>query len=155
MSLSEERDKPNVEGEYPASGEPMDRNKQDPAGGSLDPAPLPVVVSPDGSVAIDGVPVPLVGGEAVDVAILDTLHGYARSRNSPVRAAISDPSADYVAIVQVEPDGSSRLVEQHQEKVAGDARANAGIDFTGPQGCARGCRGNRRCGVLGELPGEL
>ncbi|MFB9505350.1 RICIN domain-containing protein [Streptomyces aurantiacus] len=133
MSLGEEADYPQAEGRHPAPGEPMDLRKQEPAGETPEPAPLPVIVSPDGSVSIDGIPVPVVGGEAVDVAILDTLHGYARSRNSPVRAAISDPSADYVAIVQVEPDGSSRLVEQRQEGSAGDASASGDTGFAEPE----------------------
>jgi hypothetical protein len=75
-----------------------------------------VIISGDGSAAIDGVPVPVVAGESVDVAVLDTLHGYARSRDAPVTAAISDPAAGYVAIVEVAPDGSSRLLEQHHEQ---------------------------------------
>ncbi|MGW4985356.1 RICIN domain-containing protein [Streptomyces mirabilis] len=134
MSLGEEADNPNTEGRHTAPGEPMDLDKLDtpderqPVEETPELSPLPVIVSPDGSVAIDGVPVPLVAGEAVDVAILDTLHGYARSRNAPVRAAISDPSADYVALVQVDPDGSSRLVEQRQEGPSG-----AG-GYTGPVG---------------------
>jgi hypothetical protein len=133
MSLGEEADNPHAEGRHPAPGGPMDLGKQEPAGETPEPAPLPVIVSPDGSVSIDGIPVPVVGGEAVDVAILDTLHGYARSRNSPVRAAISDPSADYVAIVQVEPDGSSRLVEQRQEGSAGDSLAGGDTGFAEPE----------------------
>ncbi|WP_437088130.1 RICIN domain-containing protein [Streptomyces sp. enrichment culture] len=116
----------------------MDLGKQSSSGEPPEPAPLPVIVSSDGSVVIDGVPVPLVGGEAVDVAILDTLHGYARSRDSAVRAAISDPSADYVAIVQVEPDGSSRLVEQRQEGADADLRTRADAGFTGEEGPPEG-----------------
>ncbi|NGO48457.1 hypothetical protein G6048_42405, partial [Streptomyces sp. YC419] len=74
-----------------------------------------VVISADGSAAVDGEPVPVMPGESVDIAILDTLHGYARSRSAAVKAAISDPSAGYVAIVEVAPDGSSRLLERRQE----------------------------------------
>ncbi|MGK3945058.1 RICIN domain-containing protein [Streptomyces sp. RP5T] len=129
MSRGEEADKSGAEGKPPAPGEPTDLGKREPVGDTPELlAPLPVIVSADGSVDIDGIPVPLVEGEAVDTAILDMLHGYARSRNSPVRAAISDPSADYVAIVQVEPDGSSRLVEQRQAGQVGEAQEgwNAG-----------------------------
>ncbi|MEV4049289.1 RICIN domain-containing protein [Streptomyces sp. NPDC049744] len=75
-----------------------------------------VVISSDGSAVIDGEPVPVMPGESLDVAILDTLHGYARTRDAPVQAAISDPKDGYVAIVEVAPDGSSRLVEQHQQE---------------------------------------
>ncbi|MDT0470853.1 hypothetical protein RM863_01690 [Streptomyces sp. DSM 41014] len=78
-------------------------------------ARIPVVIAEDGSAVVDGEPVPVVGGESVDVAILDTLHGYARSRNEAVTASITDPVAGSVAIVEVAPDGSSRLVEQRQE----------------------------------------
>ncbi|QCN86641.1 hypothetical protein DDJ31_18025 [Streptomyces griseoviridis] len=74
-----------------------------------------MVIAEDGSAVVDGEPVPVVGGESVDVAILDTLHGYARSRNEAVTASITDPVAGSVAIVEVAPDGSSRLVEQRQE----------------------------------------
>ncbi|MFI1760356.1 RICIN domain-containing protein [Streptomyces sp. NPDC020571] len=75
-----------------------------------------VVISSDGSAVIDGEPVPVVPGESLDVAILDTLHGYARTRDASVQAAISDPAEGYVAIVEVAPDGSSRLVEQHHQR---------------------------------------
>ncbi|MEU0844877.1 hypothetical protein ABZ370_36150 [Streptomyces sp. NPDC005962] len=50
-----------------------------------------MIISGDGSATADGVPLPVVGEEPVDTAILDTLHGYARSRNAPVTATISDP----------------------------------------------------------------
>ncbi|MFJ2608190.1 MULTISPECIES: RICIN domain-containing protein [unclassified Streptomyces] len=85
---------------------------------------IEVVIAADGSAVVDGEPVPVVGGESVDVAILDTLHGYARSRNEAVRAAISDPDSDYVAIVEVAPDGSSRMLEQQDGSGApGEASA--------------------------------
>ncbi|MEV8602749.1 RICIN domain-containing protein [Streptomyces griseoviridis] len=76
---------------------------------------IPVVIGSDGTAVVDGEPVPVMGGESVDVAILDTLHGYARNRNTPVTASISDPVSGSVAIVEVSPDGSSRLVEQREE----------------------------------------
>ncbi|MFI6339932.1 RICIN domain-containing protein [Streptomyces sp. NPDC050535] len=75
-------------------------------------APFAVVIFGDGSAAIDGEPVPRVPGEPLDVAILDMLHGYARRRNAPVTGAITDPSAYYVAVVEVAPDGASKLLEQ-------------------------------------------
>ncbi|MFF5091098.1 RICIN domain-containing protein [Streptomyces niveus] len=85
--------------------------------GAAGPGPEPpshfaVVIFGDGTATIDGDPVAVVPGEPLDVAILDMLHGYARARNAPVTGAITDPSADYVAIVEVEPDGSSKLLEQ-------------------------------------------
>ncbi|MEY7978265.1 hypothetical protein AB8O53_18330, partial [Streptomyces pilosus] len=82
------------------------------------PGPAPrfaVVISADGSASIDGQPVPVAEGEALDAAILDALHAHAGRRNTTVTASISDPSADYVALVEVAPDGSSRLVEQPAE----------------------------------------
>lgn len=92
------------------------------------PSPLiPVVIGSDGSAVVDGEPVPVVGGESVDVAILDTLHGYARNRNTPVTASIADPESGSVAIVEVAPDGSSRLVEQHAG--AADLAGYAGDDI--------------------------
>ncbi|MET8856230.1 hypothetical protein [Streptomyces sp. NPDC004579] len=74
-----------------------------------------VVISGDGSAVIDGEPVPSADGVTVDAAILDVLHGYARDRGTTVTATISDPSAGYVAYVEVAPDGSSTLVDQREE----------------------------------------
>ncbi|MFG3253209.1 RICIN domain-containing protein [Streptomyces sp. NPDC048172] len=71
-----------------------------------------MVIDRDGSASIDGEPVPLVPGEPVDVAVLDTLHGYARGRDAAVTAAISDLSTDSVSVVEVRPDGSSTLREE-------------------------------------------
>ncbi|MFJ5301715.1 hypothetical protein [Streptomyces sp. NPDC088350] len=75
-------------------------------------SPIPVVISADGSAVINGVPV--TGEAEVNDAILDSLHELARSRNASVTAAISDPSAELVVLVEVEPDGASRLLEQRQ-----------------------------------------
>ncbi|MFJ6832968.1 hypothetical protein [Streptomyces sp. NPDC091209] len=73
-----------------------------------------VVISGDGSATIDGEPVPSADGVTVDAAILDVLHGYARDRGTTVAATVSDPSAGYVAYVEVAPDGSSTLVDQRE-----------------------------------------
>ncbi|MEU0430605.1 hypothetical protein ABZ153_02915 [Streptomyces sp. NPDC006290] len=89
------------------------------------PAQVPrfaVVISGDGSAAIDGEPVPSADGVTIDAAILDTLHGYARDRGTTVTATVSDPSAGYVAFVEVAPDGSSTLVDQ-REQPSGTAAA--------------------------------
>ncbi|WP_326798157.1 RICIN domain-containing protein [Streptomyces sp. NBC_01808] len=86
-----------------------------------------MIISDDGSAEIDGVPVPAVGEEPVDVAVLDTLHGYAHSRGSAVIATISDPAAGYVAVVEVAPDGSSRMLEQRGHEADED-------DVPGPAG---------------------
>ncbi|MEV8419554.1 RICIN domain-containing protein [Streptomyces niveus] len=96
--------------------------------GAAGPGPEPpshfaVVIFGDGTATIDGDPVAVVPGEPLDVAILDMLHGYARARNAPVTGAITDPSADYVAIVEVGPDGSSKLLEQVGDDKAKDEGA--------------------------------
>lgn len=75
-----------------------------------------VVISGDGSAAIDGEPVPVADGESVDAAILDRLQGYARDLDASVTATISDPSAGYVAFVEVAPDGSSTLLDQQEQQ---------------------------------------
>ncbi|WP_406166572.1 hypothetical protein [Streptomyces sp. NBC_00996] len=117
MSRGEETDEPITGDEHLVPGEPAELSKPEPAGDAPEPSPfLAVVISGDGSAAIDGVPVPTAEGEAVDVAILDALHGHARDRNATVTAAISDPAAGYVAFVEVAPDGSSTLLEQHGEQ---------------------------------------
>ncbi|AMW13750.1 hypothetical protein A4E84_32120 [Streptomyces qaidamensis] len=85
--------------------------------GPSEPSPhFTVVISGDGSAAVDGEPVPVAEGTTVDAAILDLLHGHARDRGTAVTAAISDPGAGYVAHVEVFPDGSSAL--RHQEEAA-------------------------------------
>ncbi|MFE6487655.1 hypothetical protein ACFVGN_32640, partial [Streptomyces sp. NPDC057757] len=61
MSLGEEEDEPISGDKHFAPGEPV-------AGGSQRPAPaasgvIPVVVAGDGSASIDGIPVPVMGGE--------------------------------------------------------------------------------------------
>ncbi|WRZ92145.1 hypothetical protein OHB54_25665 [Streptomyces sp. NBC_01007] len=85
-------------------------------------SPFAVVISSDGSAAVDGEPVPSADGVTVDAAILDVLHGYARDRGTTVTATVSDPSAGYVAYVEVAPDGSSTLVDQ-REQPSGTAEA--------------------------------
>ncbi|MFI6340489.1 hypothetical protein [Streptomyces sp. NPDC050535] len=119
MSLDEEEDEPNRGARPSAQGEGAGAGPQ--GSGPATPGVIPVIVAADGSASIDGIPVPVMGGESVDVAILDTLHGYARNRDTTVTASISDPAAGYVAIVEVAPDGSSRLVEQHQNDTPEDA----------------------------------
>ncbi|WP_413102861.1 RICIN domain-containing protein [Streptomyces sp. Inha503] len=141
MSLGEEPDKPKTGDERHAAGEPADLDEPESIGEPPETSsPLAVIISGDGSASIDGVPVPVVGEEQVDTAILDTLHGYARGRNAPVTATISDPSEGYVVIVEVAPDGSSRLLEQHGEEPDGDeTREFAGPGaYPGPSGVEAG-----------------
>ncbi|MFJ4685202.1 hypothetical protein [Streptomyces sp. NPDC088789] len=93
-----------------------------------------VVISGDGSAAIDGEPVRMAEGQSSDTAILDALHERARSRDTPVTATIADPSAAYVAHIEVFPDGSSRLLEQREVP---SAAAPGEIEFDlddGPDG---------------------
>ncbi len=95
--------------------EPLDLSEPEGAGEPSAPAARhAVVISGDGSAAIDGEPVPVAEGESVDAAILDRLQAYARDVNAHVTATISDPSAGYVAFVEVAPDGSSSLLEQQE-----------------------------------------
>ncbi|MGW5102351.1 hypothetical protein [Streptomyces sp. NPDC004100] len=83
-----------------------------------------VVISDDGSAAIDGEPVLPEKGESVDAAVLDALHRHARESGAPVTAAVRDPSAGYVAHVEVAPDGSSRLLGQEGERLPGERSAD-------------------------------
>ncbi|MFG2452368.1 hypothetical protein ACGFSG_23585 [Streptomyces sp. NPDC048512] len=117
MSRGEETDEPNTGGDPAVPGKPMDLGKPGTAGEASEPAPrFAVVISGDGSAAIDGEPVPAAAGTTVDAAILDVLHGYARDLNTTVTATISDPSAGYVAFVEVAPDGSSSLLDQQEQQ---------------------------------------
>ncbi|MFG3169242.1 hypothetical protein [Streptomyces sp. NPDC048200] len=117
MSRGEETDEPNTGGDPAVPGKPMDLGKPDTVGKASEPAPrFAVVISGDGSAAIDGEPVPASAGTTVDAAILDVLHGYARDLNTTVTATISDPSAGYVAFVEVAPDGSSSLLDQQEQQ---------------------------------------
>ncbi|MET7742784.1 hypothetical protein [Streptomyces sp. NPDC005385] len=118
MSRGEETEEPITGGVDPAApGKPMDLGKPEPAGEAAGAVPrFAVVISGDGSAAIDGEPVPAAEGATVDAAILDVLHGYARDLDTTVTATISDPSAGYVASVEVAPDGSSKLVDQQEQQ---------------------------------------
>ncbi|MFI7241778.1 RICIN domain-containing protein [Streptomyces qinglanensis] len=80
--------------------------------GQSEPVPFDVVITGEGAASIDGEPVPVLGDQPLDTAILDTLHGYAQLRDDPVTAAISNPATGYAVRVEVGPDGSSRLVGQ-------------------------------------------
>ncbi|WP_053667656.1 hypothetical protein [Streptomyces sp. NRRL B-1140] len=99
----EDADEPVTEGGHAAQPRPSE------------PSPhFTVVISGDGSAAVDGAPVPVAEGTTVDAAILDLLQGHARDRGTAVTAAISDPAAGYVAHVEVFPDGSSALRQQEE-----------------------------------------
>ncbi|MGW4199140.1 hydrogenase expression protein HypA [Streptomyces sp. NPDC005004] len=103
-----------------------------PAGG--DGPRFTVVMADDGSAAIDGEPVLPEEGESVDSAVLDALHRHARESGAPVTAAVRDPSAGYVAHVEVAPDGSSRLLGQEEERLPGEGAGTSerSLDGAGP-----------------------
>ncbi|MFJ4079433.1 hypothetical protein ACIP2Z_10800 [Streptomyces iakyrus] len=103
--------------------------------GPSEPSPhFTVVISGDGSAAVDGEPVPVAEGTTVDAAILDLLHTHARDRNTAVTAAISDPAAGYVAHVEVFPDGSSALRQQEEAEGVTDPATSVVHEAAGPSG---------------------
>ncbi|MCF3136842.1 hypothetical protein, partial [Streptomyces olivochromogenes] len=112
MSRGEETDEPITGDDRAAPEEPASPHFE-------------VVISGDGSATIEGEPVRLEEGATLDAAILDTLHGHARDRNTAVTADISDPSVGYVAYVEVAPDGSSRLLEEHRDHPLHEVRPQA------------------------------
>ncbi|MFI6662828.1 RICIN domain-containing protein [Streptomyces sp. NPDC050523] len=113
MSLNKKVETPDTEGPL-LPGEPEDPGPAQPSGAAQEPPDqFDVRISDDGSATIDGTPVPRMGEEPVDGAILDTLHGYARHRERTVTAVITDSSAGYAVHVEVAPDGSSTLLERH------------------------------------------
>ncbi|MEU0147682.1 RICIN domain-containing protein [Streptomyces sp. NPDC006288] len=131
MNRGDEADSPFTEGDPLAPAAPAGPGRPGASGqGSESSSHFAVVIFDDGSAAIDGESVPIVPGEPLDVAILDMLHGFARSRNAPITGAISDPSADYVAIVEVAPDGSSKLLEQVEKDT--EAAAGGIVETTVP-----------------------
>lgn len=145
MSRGEETDERTTGTTTPCPENQWISVRRNPPGTCRRPAPrYAVIISGDGSAAIDGEPVPVAEGTAVDAAILDTLQRYARDRNATVTATISDPSAGYVAFVEVAPDGSSSLLEQQQEQVgeptehAGRAESYGPVAETGLSGAAAG-----------------
>ncbi|MGP3925279.1 hypothetical protein [Streptomyces sp. 8N616] len=84
-----------------------------------------VVISRDGSATVNGVSVPVMEEETVNVAILNLLQGYARGRENPVEAVILDEAAGYTVRIEVAPDGSSRLLEQGAEPAPGSVPDSA------------------------------
>jgi hypothetical protein len=75
-------------------------------------APFPVVITGEGEATIDGDPVPMLGDQPLDTAILDTLQGYARVREGSVAATITNPATGYAVQIEVGPDGSSRVLSE-------------------------------------------
>ncbi|MFD7064635.1 hypothetical protein [Streptomyces sp. NPDC059906] len=95
--------------------EPAYMSEQEPPREVLDQSGhFSVVVSDDGSATLNGQPVPVAEGEPAHAAILDILHNIASDLGESVTAAISDPGAEYTALVEISPDGSSRLLDQEE-----------------------------------------
>ncbi|MDQ0772144.1 hypothetical protein QF026_000610 [Streptomyces aurantiacus] len=80
-------------------------------------SPFGVLIDHDGSTAVDGVPFQVPEGEPVHVTVLDLMHRHAHARGRPVEAVILDQQRGDVTLVEVDPDGSSRVLlhELHDE----------------------------------------
>ncbi|MEU9546794.1 hypothetical protein [Streptomyces mirabilis] len=76
-----------------------------------------VLIDHDGGTTVDGVPFHVPEGEPVHVTVLDVMHHHAQSRGEPVEVAILDRQHSDVTLVEVAPDGSSRILlqETHDE----------------------------------------
>ncbi|MET4926989.1 hypothetical protein P3L51_32330 [Streptomyces sp. PSRA5] len=110
----------------------QDRNGQKAA----EPRPslfLEVLIHHDGRVTVDGAPFPLPDGEAVNVAVLDTMQRRARAGGAPIEAVIVDRRAGYATRVEVTADGASRILrhERHQELAEAESPPAAGPGHTG------------------------
>ncbi|CAL9590376.1 hypothetical protein SUDANB145_05213 [Streptomyces sp. enrichment culture] len=73
-------------------------------------SPVRVFIGLDGRTTVDDVPFPVPDGEPVHVAVLDVLHRRARARGAAVEAVILDRERNDVTLVEVAPDGSSRVL---------------------------------------------
>ncbi|BCL25519.1 hypothetical protein ACFFS2_08805 [Streptomyces aurantiacus] len=80
-------------------------------------SPFGVLIDHNGSTAVDGVPFQVPEGEPVHVTVLDLMHRHAHARGRPVEAVILDQQRGDVTLVEVAPDGSSRVLlhELHDE----------------------------------------
>ncbi|MBQ1093499.1 hypothetical protein [Streptomyces sp. B93] len=83
------------------------RTRKDPRPPS---SPFDVLIGEDGRVTVDGEPLAVPEGEPVHVAVLDVMHRHARESERPVEAAILDRQQGEATVVEVAPDGSSRVV---------------------------------------------
>ncbi|KAB1141749.1 hypothetical protein F7R91_31580 [Streptomyces luteolifulvus] len=102
-------------------------------------AAVEVLIRPDGSVLVQDAPFPVPDGEPVHVAVLDAMHRQAQALGEPVEAAILDRQEGYATRVEVDPDGSSRILrhEQHDEMPEAEPRPAAGPPPAGPPPAAR------------------
>ncbi|MFD7769422.1 hypothetical protein [Streptomyces sp. NPDC059787] len=69
-----------------------------------------VHISDEGFAGIDGEPLALDEGRSVHEAVLDRLRQYAEQRGAPVEATVNDGPGTTHFVLQVAPDGSSRVV---------------------------------------------
>ncbi|GAA2607812.1 hypothetical protein [Streptomyces axinellae] len=77
----------------------------------LKPARFEVLISSNGSAALNGDLLPVAEGEEVHVAVLDALQNAAQSRGASLDATILDLRENgYATHIRVEPDGSSRML---------------------------------------------
>ncbi|MEU2422718.1 hypothetical protein ABZ619_17130 [Streptomyces sp. NPDC007851] len=70
-----------------------------------------VYISDEGLAEINGEPLPPMPGQSVHEAVLDRLQRYAVENAGVVEATVNEPSDTGHFVVQVSPDGSSRLLE--------------------------------------------
>ncbi|MFJ2264653.1 hypothetical protein ACIOKD_41440 [Streptomyces sp. NPDC087844] len=71
-----------------------------------------VIVTSAGTPFLDSRRVRVPSAGTVRSAVLDALHQHAQARNGPVRGRIEDRQEGYTVLLEVAPDGSSRLVKQ-------------------------------------------
>ncbi|MEV8340111.1 hypothetical protein [Streptomyces niveus] len=86
---------------------------------------LEVLIHSDGRVTVDGAPFPLPDGEAVNVAVLDTMQHRARSAGEPIEAVIVDRQAGYATRIEVTADGSSRIVRHERYREPSEEESSA------------------------------
>ncbi|MEU9557196.1 hypothetical protein [Streptomyces fumanus] len=74
-----------------------------------------VYISDDGLAEIDGEPLVPVPGQSVHEVVLDHLHRYAVERGAAVEATVTERPDKGHFVLEVAPDGSSRLLEPEPE----------------------------------------
>ncbi|MEU6375348.1 hypothetical protein [Streptomyces sp. NPDC046909] len=77
-----------------------------------------VYISEEGRAVVNGDLVPDAEGVPVHEAVLNLLHDYARERATVVRAAVNDRSSGESFVLDVLPDGSSRLSVPSDDRLA-------------------------------------
>ncbi|WP_051801651.1 hypothetical protein [Streptomyces sp. NRRL F-525] len=73
-----------------------------------------VRISDDGLAEIDGHPLVPVPGQSVHEAVLDQLQRYAQERAAAVEATVNDGPGAAHFVLQVSPDGSSRVLDMEE-----------------------------------------